>query len=263
MDKLFAVGNYLKYRIKGGTAHDVHSPFVFDLLNNVIRDQTPFYCYGPIESMRSKLLLDERTISFTDYGASGTKDTKDKVTKKISAIAKNSLQEKKYAQLIFRLVNFSNAKNIVELGTSLGITSLYIANASKKSRFITLEGSQEIAAIAKENFERMKCKNIEIITGNFDDLLPEVLSRFDQVDLVYFDGNHRKHATLEYFHQCMKKITPDSVFIFDDIYWSKEMKAAWDEIINNENVSISIDLYKLGLVFFRHGIPKQHFQLKY
>lgn len=260
MDKLFAVRNYLKYHIKSGTAHDVHSPFVFDLLNNVIHDQAQFYCYGPIESLRSKLLLDQRTIQVSDFGAEGNGKIS---TKKISTIAKHSLQEKKYAQLIFRLVNFSNAKTILELGTSLGITSLYIANAAKKSHFITLEGCPEIANIAQENFDRMKCKNIELVVGNFDVKLPETLSELMQVDLVYFDGNHRKQATLDYFNLCLTKKTKDSVFIFDDIYWSREMKEAWDEIIVNENVTVSIDLFKLGIVFFRSGIPKQHFRLKF
>ncbi|MBK8584225.1 MAG: class I SAM-dependent methyltransferase [Bacteroidetes bacterium] len=260
MDKLFAVGNYLKYRIKSGTAHDVHSPFVFDLLNNVIHDQAQFYWYGPLESLRSKLLLDQRTIQVSDFGAVSTGK---KVTKKISTIAKNSLQEKKYAQLIFRLVNFSNAKNILELGTSLGLTTLYIANAAKKSRIITMEGCPEIAKIAIENFDKMKCKNIELVIGNFNETLPKTLSSIEQVDLVYFDGNHRKQATLDYFKLCLTKKTADSVFIFDDIYWSREMKAAWDEIIRNENVTVSIDLFKLGIVFFRSGIPKQHFRLKF
>jgi predicted O-methyltransferase YrrM len=260
VDKLFSVSNFLKYRISGGTAHDVHSPFVFDMLNNVINDQTPFYCFGPIESLRAKLLLDERTIEVSDFGAGSTGE---KVAKKVSTIAKKSLQNKKYAQLIFRLVNFSNAKHILELGTSLGTTSLYIANAAKKSHFISMEGCPEIAKIAKENFDRLKCKNIELVIGNFDERLPETLEKLDQVDLVYFDGNHRKKATLDYFNMCLTKKTNDSIFIFDDIYWSREMKTAWDEIIKNENVTISIDLFKLGIVFFRSGIPKQHFQLKF
>jgi predicted O-methyltransferase YrrM len=260
VDKLFAVTNFLKYRIKGGTAHDIHSPFVFDLLNNVIRDQTPYYCFEPLEALRLKLFDDDRSISVTDLGAgSNGKPTQ----KKVSEIAKNSLQEKKYSQLIFRLVNFSNAKNIIELGTSLGITSLYIANAAKKSNVISLEGCPQIAGIAQENFDKMRCSNIEIITGDFTETLPAALNKMDHVDLVYFDGNHRLQPTLDYFNQCLRKKTNDTVFIFDDIYWSREMKSVWDTIIQDQEVKISIDLYKLGIVFFRSGIPKQHFQLKY
>ncbi len=260
MDKLFAVTNFLKYRIKGGTAHDIHSPFVFDLLNNVIRDQTPHYCFDALEALRLKLFDDDRLISVTDLGAGSTGN---RTKKKVSEIAKNSLQEKKYSQLIFRLVNFSNAKNIIELGTSLGITSLYIANAAKKSNFISLEGCPQIAQIAQENFDKMRCSNIELITGDFKATLPIALDKMDYVDLVYFDGNHRLQPTLDYFNQCLRKKTNDTVFIFDDIYWSREMKTAWDTIIQNPEVKISIDLYKLGIVFFRSGILKQHFQLKY
>ncbi|MBK8365702.1 MAG: class I SAM-dependent methyltransferase [Bacteroidetes bacterium] len=172
-------------------------------------------------------------------------------------------RKKKYSQLIFRLVNFSNAKNIIELGTSLGITTLYISNAAKNGKVISLEGSTEIADLAKVNFQKMRSTNIEIVTGNFDTTLSGVLNKMQKVDLVYFDGNHRMQPTLEYFNLCLQKKTPDTVFIFDDIYWSREMKSAWDTIIQNKEVTISIDLFKLGIVFFRSGIPKQHFQLKF
>lgn len=260
MDKLFAATNFLKYRIKGGTAHDIHSPFVFDLLNNVIRDQTPFYCFDAIEAIRMKLFDDERILKVTDFGAGSNGKPGQK---KVSDIAKNSLQEKKYSQLIFRLVNFSNAKNIIELGTSLGITSLYISNASRKGKVITLEGCPEIASIAKENFNRLRCDNIEIITGDFSKTLAPALEKMEHADFVYFDGNHRMKPTLDYFNLCLKKKTFDSVFVFDDIYWSREMKAAWDVIVQHKEVTVSIDLFKLGIVFFRGGIPKQHFQLKF
>lgn len=260
MDKLFAVTNYLKYRIKGGTAHDIHSPFVFDLLNNVIRDQTPYYSFVPIEELRQHLLSDEREISVTDFGA-GSKLKPS--SKKVSEIAKNSMQEKKYSQLIFRLVNFSDSKNILELGTSLGITSLYISNAAKKGKLTTLEGCPEIAKIATENFKKMNAENIELITGDFKETLPAILDKMESIDLVYFDGNHRLQPTLDYFNLCLKKRTSNTVFIFDDIYWSKEMKTAWDSIIKSKEVTVSIDLFKLGIVFFRSGIPKQHFQLKF
>lgn len=259
MEKIFAATQFLKYKIKAGTPHDVHSPFVFDLLNNVILDQTPYYCYAPIESVRAKMLLDLRQVNRRDFGAGNNLPGKQSVNE----IASKSLQEKKYAQLLFRLVNFSKAKNILELGTSLGISSLYLSMADSKNRLITLEGNPEIAAIAQQNFDILNRENIELIIGDFKNTLPIALDKLNSVDFVYFDGNHRKEPTLDYFHQCLKMKNPSTVFVFDDIYWSKEMQAAWTEICNHPEVIVSIDLFRLGIVFFRNGIPKQHYQLKY
>lgn len=263
MEKIFAAAQFLKYKIKAGTPHDVHSPFVFDLLNNVILDQTPYYCYSPIESVRAKMLLDQRQVNRHDFGAGNKQSGSQSGSQSVSEIAAKSLQEKKYAQLLFRLINFSKAKNILELGTSLGITSLYLSMADSKNKLITLEGNPEIAAIAQQNFSVLKRENIELLIGDFKTTLPSAIAKLDTLDFVYFDGNHRKEPTLDYFHQCLKKKNPGSVFVFDDIYWSKEMQAAWSEICQHPEVIISIDLFRLGIVFFRSGIPKQHYRLKY
>ncbi len=258
MDKLFATFNYLKYRIRAKNAHDIHSPFVFDLLNNVILDKTPYYGFDFIESLRARHLLNERKVNAKDFGTG-----KCQRLELVSEIAQKAVKPKKYAQLLFRLVNRFCSENILEFGTSLGITTLYLSMPDKNSRIITLEGSPEIAAIAKENFDKMKRSNIEIIGGEFDESLPKALSKFTQLDLVYFDGNHRKNPTLSYFEKCLNLSTENSIFIFDDIHWSREMKAAWEEIKENSSVTLSIDLFQLGLVFFKKGFVKQHFMLRF
>ena len=260
MEKLFTAAKFIQYKLTSGNPHDVHSPFVFELLNNVILDTTPYYCYEPIESVRSKMLLDNRTIQLQDFGTGNHQLNQ---TKKICDIAKSSLQQKKYAQLLFRLINYLRATTILELGTSLGITTLYLAMTAKKNTVITLEGSDQIAVIAQENFDRLKVENIELLKGTFDQTLPLVLKKNKSVDFIYFDGNHKKDATLAYFNFCLQHKSENSVFVFDDIHWSKEMNRAWKEICLHSEVSISIDLFKIGIVFFKRGIPKQHYQLNY
>ena len=258
MDKLFYAGQYLSYRLKAGNAHDIHSPFVYDLYNNVINDHTPYYVYDLIESVRASQLISDEKINVIDYGTG-----KNNRKKRISTIAQSSVKPAKYAQLLFRLINHFSTEHILEMGTSLGITTLYLSLANIKNHVITLEGSPETAEVAIKNFKRLKRDNIELICGEFDETLPLALEKLKRIDLIYFDGNHRKENTLSYFNKCLQYKTDNSVFVFDDIHWSREMHAAWEEIKKNESVTISIDLFQLGIIFFRKGLPKQHFTLKF
>lgn len=261
MDKLFAARHFLRYKLFGGTAHDVHSPFVFDLYNTVIQDETPFYIFEDIEAVRAKLLLDDTVLEVTDFGTGRTE--KDTRKLKISSIAGNFVQPAKYGQLLFRLVNHFRPKTILELGTSLGISTLYLAASDRKSSVYTLEGCPSTAAKARENFNSLGFRNIQVYTGEFGDTLPIVLKTLSSLDFVYFDGNHRKAATLDYFGQCLPFHTNDSVFVFDDIHWSHGMEEAWQTIRSSPEVTTTIDLFHVGLVFFRKGVSPQHFTLKF
>ena len=174
------------------------------------------------------------------------------------------MKPRKYAQLLFRLVRYFKPKNIIEIGTSLGITTCYLAEGSKKSKVITLEGSPGIAAIARENFQMAKLENVHLIEGNFNDTLKNALSLSGSIDLAFIDGNHTKKATLNYFSALMKAGNEDSIFIFDDIHWSKEMDQAWNEIKNSPDVTLTIDLFFIGIVFFNKDFKvKQHFTIRF
>jgi predicted O-methyltransferase YrrM len=258
VEKLTLGRNYLRYRLTAKTANDLHSPFVFQFFNNVINDQTPYYGFDLIESLRAKHLLDSKSIEVLDYGARSGKRKM-----KVSRIAAHSVKPKKYGQLLFRIANEFKCKNIIELGTSLGISTLYLSFPDSKSEVITLEGSPEIAALAKMNFDKLKRKNIKLIEGEFSVTLPKALHLLETIDLVYFDGNHRKEPTLSYFNQCLSHINENSIFIFDDIYWSKEMNEAWKTIQSHPAVTTTIDLFQLGIVFFRSGMAKQNFVIKF
>jgi predicted O-methyltransferase YrrM len=259
--KLKSTFQFIKYRIYGQTKHDIHSPFVFDLLTWVIEDTTPFYKYSAIESLRAQLLLSQKTLSIVDYGAGSSINTSRKRT--IASVARHSLKPAKYAQLLFRLVRHFKPDNIVELGTSLGITTLYLAAPRSNARVHTLEGCPETALIAKSNFERLQINNIQIVTGDFNKTLSKTLSSLSSLDFVFFDGNHQKQATLNYFNQCLPYISSDSVLVFDDIYWSNGMQEAWEAIKRHPKVTVTIDLYAIGIVFFRKVQEKQHFTIKF
>jgi predicted O-methyltransferase YrrM len=254
---------FLNYQLfaKHRNGHGIHSPFVYDLLTNIIEDETPFYCFENIEKLRSDLLKNSETITVTDLGAGSKKNKSNQ--RKIKDIAKFSMTTERNAQLLFRLVNHFKPHNIIELGTSLGLTTLYLSFPNKNANIYTIEGCPEIAKVASKIFAISNVSNIKQYVGNFDVKLPEVLHDAQQADFVFFDGNHRKEPTINYFNMCLPHISENSVFIFDDIHWSQGMEEAWNEIKQNEQVSLTIDLFYVGLVFFKKDLQKQDFVIKF
>jgi predicted O-methyltransferase YrrM len=276
------VFSYTKYLLTAKGKHGIHSPFVYDLLTNIINNDGEYYAFEKLERLRQRLLNNHQEIEVTDFGAGGIapqisqintdkksvqireiSGEKKTYNRKISDIARHSLQSEKYAKLLFRLVNHFQPKYVLELGTSLGLTTLYQAIPIPYSKFITLEGCPNTAAIAQENFIHFKQSTIKIIVGNFDETLSQALKEMPQLDYVFFDGNHRYEPTMRYFKQCMEHIHEGTVFIFDDIHWSKEMEQAWNEIRKDSRITISIDLFKIGIVFFRKGQVKQDFVIRF
>ncbi|MGN7203159.1 O-methyltransferase [Pedobacter sp. SAFR-022] len=252
--------DYLLHRLSAKSRHGTHSPFVYKLADEVIYDKRQYEDYHIIEAQRKRLLKDDSMVQVTDLGA-GSHLNKDR-TKKVKQIAKNALKSPALAQLIFRLAKFNKPKLIIELGTCLGITTSYLSKAAPKAKVITIEGCPQTAAVAGKNFEELQLENIRLEVGNFDHILPGILDAQQQLDFVYIDGNHRKDATLNYFKWCLPKVHENSMLIFDDIYWSAGMKEAWAEIKAHPQVTVTVDLFWIGLVFFKKGQARQDFKLK-
>jgi predicted O-methyltransferase YrrM len=253
--------DYILHRLKAKTRHGTHSPFVYRMVDEVIYNFEPKKVYAEIEAQRKQLLNDNRMITVTDLGAGSHINNNRK--KKISDIAGNALKPAKLAQLLYRLAANLKPRNIIELGTCLGITTLYLQNAAPEAKVETLEGCPETAGIAGEVFAKSGIKAVEQITGNFDDTLPDVIKKFDELDFVFVDGNHQKEATLKYFEWCLPKVHENTLLIFDDIYWSEGMKQAWNEIKTHPKVTVSIDLFWIGLVFFKPGRAKEGFLIRF
>lgn len=253
---------YIRYFLRSDTAYAVHSPFVFTFMQEVLHDKRAFYAFETIEKRRKQLLSDTHLIPVTDLGAGAS--LQKVAERRVRDIARAAAKSPKYGKLLFRLVNHFHPENIIELGTSLGISAAYIASAGAHSQLHTLEGSEAIADIASETFRQLKLQNISIVRGNFEDTLAPVLRQISQLDMAFIDGNHRKEPTLRYFSQCLTQIHDSSLIILDDIHWTKEMEEAWASIKANPAVTLTIDLFFLGLVFFRNDFKeKQHFVLRY
>jgi predicted O-methyltransferase YrrM len=252
--------DYLFHRLKAKNRHGVHSPFVYRLIDNVIYDFDFKKVYTDVENLRGKLFNDTRIITITDLGAGS--HVNNNRQKKTSDIARNALKPPKLAQLLYRLVADLKPRNIIELGTCLGITTLYLQKAAPKAKVYTLEGCPETAKIAKETFKKGEITAVETVVGNFDDTLPGVIKDLDQLDFVFVDGNHQKDATLKYFEWCLPKVHENTMLVFDDIYWSAGMKEAWEQIKAHPQVTVAIDLFWIGLVFFKPGQVKEDFLIK-
>ena len=255
---------YLHYYLtaSNGKGHGTHSPFVFDFIKNVINDKTIYPSFSAIEQIRKDLLTDNTTIEVEDFGAgSSVIKTNRRVVK---AIAASSLKPKKYAQLLYRMVKYYKPETILELGTSFGITTAYLASANEQSKVFSCEGSSSIASIAQNNFDNLGLKNIELTEGDFNKTLSPLLNKLDKLDFAFVDGNHRKDPTLEYFTKLLNHSTKNTILIFDDIHWSAEMEEAWTIIKQDSRVTLSIDLFFIGIVFLNPDINhKQHFTIRY
>ena len=255
---------FLQYYLNAsnGKGHGIHSPFVFEFVKKVMNDDRHFYAYDSIELVRKSVLKNKKVLSITDYGAGSTVTKSNE--RKVKDIAGSALKPKKFAQLMFRMVDYFQPKTIVELGTSLGITTSYLASANVGASVCTFEGAAEVAAIAKDSFHSLGLKNIKVIEGNFDDTLQPVVNSLTTIDFAFVDGNHRKEPTIRYFEQLLEKSNEDSIFIFDDIHWSKGMEEAWQYIQQHAAVKLTIDLFFIGIVFFRkeQKVP-QHFVIRF
>lgn len=255
---------YAKYYItaSNGKGHGVHSPFVFDFITNVINDDRHFYAYSFIEDCRQDLLTNNKILTIQDFGAGSSVAKSNQ--RKVKDIARSSLKPKKFGQLMFRMVNYFRPGTIAELGTSLGITTAYLASGNLAANVYTFEGAKQVAAMAKENFKSLSLQNIRLIQGNFDETLQQQLNKISAVDFAFVDGNHRKEPTIRYFEQLLEKASELSVFIFDDIHWSKEMEEAWKYIQQHSAVTLTIDLFFIGIVFFRKEQKvAQHFVIRF
>jgi predicted O-methyltransferase YrrM len=219
-------------------------------------EKSPYYVFDAIEKERIRLLMNKSVISTMDFGTGKNR----KVT--ISKIAKRSLKKAGQAQVLFRIIRYLNCRNIVELGTSLGITTMYLASVNKNDSIITFEGCSNRAGIAQELFNKHDLKNISLIEGNIDKTLLETLDKSNKPDFYFIDANHQYQSLKEYFNICLNYSTEKTIIVIDDIYWSDGMQKAWKEIIDYPEVTATIDIFHMGIVFLKKDLQKKNYKLR-
>lgn len=259
---LKTVLKYINYKLTAYTEHDLHSPFLYNFYMELIKNTHPFGDFEDLTKIRKELKTNTTTIEVTDFGAGSKKLHSN--TRQINQIAKHGIAQNKQAEFLYRLVNKFVPNTMVELGTSVGLTSLYLSKASPKSTLYTIEGCSNLFHFSKELFQKQRAQNIQSINGNFNVKFPELLSQINSLDFLYIDGNHAYKPTMNYFKMALEKKNAQSIFVFDDIYWSDDMQKAWKEIYEHPEVTVSLDLFYFGIVFFRtENKNKEHFVLKF
>ena len=256
---MYQILAYFKFLWRSKNEHSVHSPFVFNLITKCFYDRKKHSFYSLFYSYRQKILQNKETIQVTDFGA-GSRTFKSNI-RKVSAIAKNAGVSRKNGELLSRVTHYFKPNSILEIGTSLGLGTVALHAGHPHSKITTLEGCQSTASIAKNMLEAFNIDNISIKIGEFSNTINH--AKTTKLDLIYFDGNHSYDATLNYFEQLLDTVNNNTIFIFDDIHWSKEMDKAWAEIKKHPEVTITIDTFYHGFVFFRkEHIEKEHFVIR-
>ncbi|MDG1159369.1 MAG: class I SAM-dependent methyltransferase [Flavobacteriales bacterium] len=249
---------YLKYVLHARNEHGLHSPFLFELYNEVFKSPKQFYCFDELEAKRAALKKDHRIIKVSDFGAGSNYGGGSE--RAISKIAKQSLKSKKYAQLLFRLAHHLKPKRILELGTSLGLSTCYLALSNSKTEVVSIEACPNIHREAKEIFKHFKIENVKAINATFQDALPELKGRFD---IIFIDGHHDGPACLAYLEALKKHLSQEAFVVVDDIRWSQDMFDAWMEMKQDPFFQVSLDVFELGILVLRPQQSRSHHILRY
>jgi predicted O-methyltransferase YrrM len=257
MDRFHEAYHYIKHLLLAKKRHGVHSPLVYHLSDHVLDSSRFFAVFEDLEKLRATLISDNRELDVLDLGAGSRMTNSSK--RKVSEIAKTALAPRRQSQALFKLVLHFQPQNILELGTSFGLTTMYMAAADRNSNVTTIEGAPEIARIAQENFKTLNFPQIHLIKNSFDNALLELSPGFDW---IYIDGNHRLEPTLRYFERCKELLNPKGILIMDDIYWSKEMTTAWERVCADERFNLALDFYHFGVLIRDNRKEKEYFRLR-
>lgn len=263
-NKLQLLWKYIRYysTAYNGKGHGMHSPFVYDFIISVLNDKTHYPDYDKVEALRRQLLADNTILEVNDLGAGSVKNNRP--GRSIADIARHAAKPPKFGQLLYRMVKYYQPQQILELGTSLGLTTQYLAMAHPGGSLTTIEGAASVAAVAEEKIKAAGITNVQLVRGNFDELLPEVLKKQEPPGFVFIDGNHREEPTVRYFEQLAAAAHNDTILIFDDIHWSREMEQAWAYIKAHHATRCTIDLFFIGIVLFRQEFrEKQDFTIRF
>ncbi|GLB50829.1 O-methyltransferase [Neptunitalea lumnitzerae] len=252
---------YFKFIAKSTNQHGVHSPFVYDFVTKCCYNKAKQPEYKQIKNYRKTLFKNTTTITVEDFGA-GSKVFKSN-QRAIHKIAKTAGITYRRAKLLYRITNYFSPETILEIGTSLGMATFPMALGSKKAKITSIEGCNNTAKTAAASLQKFNIKNTKIEIAEFTSFLNQ-LPKINQkpFDLIYFDGNHTKIDTLNYFELLLPYKHNNSVWIFDDIHWSKEMTEAWEIIKEHPEVQVTIDSFYWGIVFFRKEQAKQNFTIR-
>jgi len=251
---IYRIKQYITFLLRSTNQHGVHSPFVYNLVTKCFYDNNKYQEYRKIANYRKALLKNNGSITVTD------KDASTSSSRSISLITNQVALSKSRIKLLFRLVNYLDSKSILEVGTSLGLIPQAMSLGNTKAQLTTLEVCPNIGAFTQSNFKAQDLDGITFING---DVLKNIQGlKSSTYDLVFLNSNPQKELLTQNFVALLPTAHNDSVFIFNGIYRSKETTEAWESIYQHPRVTVSIDCFHLGFVFFRSEQQKEHFTIR-
>ncbi len=257
---MHAILSYIRHWLTAVNGHSLHTPFMFDFYTRALKGKEDAGAFAPIEKIREGLLTSREKITVCQLGAASKVNNQQ--VRPVAAIAARGMTPAATSRLFTRIIRHYNYQTIVELGTSFGLNTLYLA-ATPATRVYTFEGCPNTAKIARHNFAATGVGNIELIAGNIDQTLPDFCQKStEKIDLVFLDANHNYTPTLQYVEWLLPRCHKNSMMIIDDIHWSPAMTRAWQKLQAHPQVTTTIDLYQLGILLFRPGLKKAHYRLQ-
>lgn len=258
------IASYIQFigTASNGKGHGMHSPFVYHFIKEVLNDTKKYPAYTQWTRWRKDLLSYQELVDLFEMGAGSRAG--EKKQRSVSSVVKLASKPPRVAKLLFRIVQYYKPACILELGTSLGLSTAIFSLANPQAAIHTIEGVPSLASRANTQFSQWNLHNCQVHEGSFDEILSPLLERIQAPELVYIDGNHRKEPTLRYFSILLNKLSSQSMIIFDDIHWSAEMEEAWELIKKDKSVRCTIDLFHVGIVLFRKEfIEPRHFKVRF
>ena len=256
----FRLLEFFKYYLRSDTIYNIHPPLVYGLATALYQTKPDKQQFACIEKIRTNISNTNNFIKLEDHGA-GSSVMKDNVYINHKKIIKTAVSSPKKCEILYKITQYFKPAKFLELGTSLGIATMYFQKAVPEAEILSIEADPTIAGIALSNFEKCNLKSIKLIQNKIDDILATTLAQNEDISMVYIDANHTYEATIRYFNILISCLKEDLVIVFDDIYWSPGMKQAWEEIKNHSKVDITVDLYQIGICILKKGVSKQNFSL--
>ncbi|OYU84997.1 MAG: methyltransferase [Flavobacterium sp. BFFFF2] len=258
MNIWFRLQSYLIFWWRSSNQHGVHSPFVFRWVTQCLYAPKSTH-WKTWMAWRKQLLSATHTFELTDFGAKSSRSESNFRTQ--SQLVRWAGTSPLKAQLLIQNAAYFQPKTVLELGTSLGLGTYAFHLGNPESQITTLEGDPAIQQHVATLFKQLHCENIVSQCIQFQDWLcePNLSNSFD---LIFFDGHHQGDAMLRYAKQLLRCTHEGTLWIWDDIYWSVSMKQAWDEVCTWPEVTVSVDTFHLGFLFFRTGQAKEHFVIR-
>jgi len=253
----FRIREYIRYRRQAKTRYGLHSPFVYALTDKCLYDKKKYPAYKSLKAYRKNLWRNPSYIHLRPAGAGSSYFTS--YRRKVKDLLRVSSSGYKEMKLWYRLARYFEARNILELGTHIGV-STYAWSLGTKGKVTSVEGDAALAEFAREQLAKFDVRNADIVHASFDEFLDTASGTYD---IIFLDGDHSYERTLHYLRRLKPLMHDDTLLIIHDIHWSPGMRKAWYEIIRDPDLHVTIDLFCCGLVFKRPGQHKQHFVVKF